>query len=146
MPCQPLSLTLFFSDPNVEAAILEFKVILQRWAQGYGLDPIISHIQNMWTKTMVDPELNQFVSNVSEFMTRAIREPNYVTSQNINTDAEALIDRGRELLNVKYKPDTDAVLDEGQIFIEKLNNDPRSKEVTANFQQFARHLFYDRYV
>ncbi|KAF9901849.1 hypothetical protein EC991_005607 [Linnemannia zychae] len=130
-------------DPNVEAAILEFKVILQRWAQGYGLDPIIDHIQNMWMKTTADPELNQFANNVSRFMTRAVCEPNYVTSQNINADAEVLIDHGRALLNDKYKPDTEAILDEGQIFLEKLNTDPKSKEVAANFQKFAKHLFYD---
>ncbi|KAF9127558.1 hypothetical protein BGW39_005789 [Mortierella sp. 14UC] len=132
-------------DPNVEAAILEFKVILQRWAQGYDLDPIIGHIQNMWIKTTVDPELNQFANNVSGFMTRAVREPNYVTSQFINADVEALIDHGRTLLNDKYKSDAEVVLNEGQIFLEKLNNDPRSKEVAANFQKFAKHIFYDDY-
>ncbi|KAG0282022.1 hypothetical protein BGZ96_000905 [Linnemannia gamsii] len=126
-----------------EAAILEFKVILQRWAQGYGLDPIINHIQHMWSKTMVDPELNQYVNDLSGFMTRAVREPNYVTSEQINSDAEAFINHGQTLLSVKYKADTDAVLQEGQIFLEKLNNDPRSKEVAANFQKFAQHLFYD---
>ncbi|KAG0210940.1 hypothetical protein BGX33_004601 [Mortierella sp. NVP41] len=131
-------------DSNVETAILEFKVILQRWAQGYSMDSIIARIQNMWAKTAVDPELNQYFNNVSGFMTRAVREPNYVTSQHINADAEALIDNGRALLNVKYKPDTEAVLKEGQVFIEKLNTDPRSREVAANFQKFAKHLFYDR--
>ncbi|KAF8943954.1 hypothetical protein BGZ47_004848 [Haplosporangium gracile] len=130
-------------DPNVEAAILEFKVILQRWAQGYGLDPIIGYVQNMWRKTMVDPELNQYLNNLSGFMTRAVREPNYVTSQQINADAEALMNHGQTLLEVKYKPDTEAVLNEGQIFLDKLNNDPKSKEVAANFQKFAKHLFYD---
>ncbi|OAQ35887.1 hypothetical protein K457DRAFT_120648 [Linnemannia elongata AG-77] len=130
-------------DPNVEAAILEFQVILQRWAQGYSLDPIIALIQNIWTKTKVDPELNQFANNLSTFISRAVREPNYVTSQYINADAEALIDYGRALLSAKYKSDTEAVLNEGQIFFEKLNNDPKAKEVAANFQKFAKHLFYD---
>lgn len=129
----------------MEAAILEFQVILQRWAQGYSLDPIIAHIQNLWTKTMADPELKQFANNLSAFMTRAVREPNYVTSQTVNADAEALMDHGRALLNVKYKSDTEAVLNEGQNFFEKLNNDPKAKEVAANFQKFAKHLFYDRY-
>ncbi|ORZ14879.1 hypothetical protein BCR41DRAFT_296853, partial [Lobosporangium transversale] len=131
-------------DPNVEAAIVEFKVILQRWAQGYALDPIIAHIQNMWNKTLVDPELNQYVNNVSNFLTRALREPNYVTSQTINNDGSILIDEGRQLLNVKYKSDTDVIMREGQIFIEKLNTDPRSQEVSANFQKFAHDLFYDK--
>ncbi|KAF9144899.1 hypothetical protein BGX30_011119 [Mortierella sp. GBA39] len=135
--------TKVIQDPNVEAAILEFKVILQRWAQGYGLDPIIAHIQNMWTMTMADPELNQFANDISGFMTRAVREPNYVTSQYINSDAGVLIDNGWALLNIKYKSDTDAVLTEGQIFLEKLNTDPMAKEVAANFQKFATHLFYD---
>ncbi|KAG9062309.1 hypothetical protein KI688_005223 [Linnemannia hyalina] len=135
--------TKVIQDPNMEAAILEFKVILQRWAQGYGLDPIISHIQNMWAMTRADPELNQFANDMSVFMTRAVREPNYMTSQYINSDAGALIDNGRALLNVKYKADTDAVLNEGQIFLEKLNTDPRAQEVAANFQKFATHLFYD---
>lgn len=129
----------------MEAAILEFQVILQRWAQGYSLDPIIALIQNIWTKTKVDPELNQFANNLSAFISRAVREPNYVTSQNINADAGALIDDGRALLSVKYKSDTEAVLNEGQIFLEKLNNDPKAREVAANFQKFAKHLFYDRY-
>ncbi|KAF9148515.1 hypothetical protein BG015_009744 [Linnemannia schmuckeri] len=115
-----------------------------RWAQGYGLDPIIGYVQNMWRKTMTDPELNQFLNNLSEFMTRAVREPNYVTSQHINADAEALMNHGQNLLKVKYKPDTEAVLNEGQIFLDKLNNDPKSKEVAANFQKFAKHLFYDK--
>ncbi|KAG0210665.1 hypothetical protein BGX28_009092 [Mortierella sp. GBA30] len=130
-------------DPNVEAAILEFKIILQRWAQGYSLDPMIAIIQNMWYKARTDPELGHYVDNVSSFMTRAIREPNYLASQSINSDASTLIDRGQILLNSKYKPDTDALFQEGQVFIEKLNNDPKSKEVAANFQQFANHLFYD---
>ena len=130
----------------MEAAIFEFRVILQRWAQGYSLDPIIASIQNMWTKTMADQELNQFANSLSGFMTRVVREPNYVTSQHINTDAEVLIDQGRTLLNAKYKADTETILTEGQIFLEKLNNDPMAREVAANFQKFAKHLFYDRYV
>ncbi|KAF9570996.1 hypothetical protein EC968_001137 [Mortierella alpina] len=132
-------------DPNVEAAIIEFKVILQRWAQGYGLDPMIAIIQSMWYKTKTDPELGHFVDSVSGFMNKAVREPNYVTSQSINSDATMLIDNGQMLLNHKYKPDTDALLQEGQIFIDKLNNDPKSREVSANFQKFANHLFYDRH-
>lgn len=119
-------------------------MILQRWAQGHSLNLIIQLIQNMWTKTQVDPELSQYMDNVSSFLTKAVREPNYVTSTSINSDAEVLIDNGQALFNVKYKPDTDALFDEGHVFITKLNNDPRSKEVAANFQKFATHLCYDR--
>ncbi|KAG0351987.1 hypothetical protein BG005_008538 [Podila minutissima] len=132
-------------DPNVETATVEFKVILQRWAQGHDLDPIIQLIQNMWTKTQIDPELSQYVDNVSSFLTKAVREPNYVTSTAINLDAEVLIDNSQTLFNVKYKPDMDALFDEGHVFITKLNSDPRSKEVAANFQKFATHLCYDRH-
>ncbi|KAF9207971.1 hypothetical protein BGZ59_010850 [Podila verticillata] len=132
-------------DPNVEAATIEFKVILQRWAQGHSLDPMIRLIQNMWTKTQVDPELNQYMDNVSTFLTKAIREPNYVASTSINSDAAVLIDNGQALMNVKYKPDMDALFNEGQVFMTKLNNDPRSKEVAANFQKFATHLCYDKH-
>lgn len=136
--------TKVIHDPNVEAAIIEFKVILQRWAQGYGLDPMIVLVQNMWQRTRTDPELSQYVDNLSVFLTKALREPNYVTSQNINQDASMLIDHGRALLTNKYKADTDALMQEGQIFIEKLNNDPKSREVAANFQKFSKDLFYDK--
>ena len=119
-------------------------MILQRWAQGHGLDPMIQLIQNMWTKTQVDPELNQYMDNVSTFLTKAIREPNYLASTSINSDAQVLIDNGQALMNAKYKPDMDALFDEGHVFVTKLNNDPRSKEVAANFQKFATHLCYDK--
>ncbi|KAG0368065.1 hypothetical protein BC939DRAFT_412617 [Gamsiella multidivaricata] len=133
------------NDSNVEAAIIEFKVILQRWAQGYTLDPMIELVQSMWHRTMVDPDLSQFVDQLSIFMSKAVREPNYVTSDAINSDASTLIDHGQTLLKVKYRADTEALLNEGQIFIEKLNNDPKSREVSAQFQKFASDLFYDKH-
>ena len=105
---------------------------------------MIAIIQSMWYKTHTDPELSRFVDNVSAFMNKAVREPNYVTSQSINSDATTLIDNGQMLLNHKYKPDADALFQEGQIFLDKLNNDPKSKEVSTNFQKFANHLFYDK--
>ncbi|KAF9985120.1 hypothetical protein BGZ65_011666 [Modicella reniformis] len=117
------------SDPNVETAIIEFKVILQRWAQGYSLDPIIAIIHNVWQRTMVDPELRL----------------NYVTSETINDDASVLMDQGRSLMSVKYKADTEALLQEGKMFIEKLNNDAKSREVATTFQKFANDLFYDKH-
>ncbi|KAG0346061.1 hypothetical protein BG004_002521 [Podila humilis] len=132
------------NDPNVEAAIIEFKVILQRWAQGHALEPMILLIQKMWANTQVDPELNQYFNNVSAFFNKALREPSYVTSSSINAEAGALIDHGQTLLKTKYKPDTDSLFAEGQIFVTKLNNDPRSREVASNFQKFARHLCYDK--
>ncbi|KAI1321580.1 hypothetical protein EDD11_003060 [Mortierella claussenii] len=130
-------------DPNVEAATVEFKVILQRWAQGYSLDPMIAIIQQMWDRSRTDPDLNEYFNLVSTFMTKAIREPNYVTSQAINEDSSALLEAGQVLMNVKYRGDTEALMQEGQTFVSKLNNDPRSREVAATFQQFARHLLYD---
>ncbi|KAF8940332.1 hypothetical protein EDD21DRAFT_103418 [Dissophora ornata] len=130
-------------DPDVESAIVEFKVILQRWAQGYGLDPMIALIQSMWNKTKLDPELNEYFDMVSGFMNKAVREPNYVTSKTINEDANALIDIGQGLMNVKYKPETNTLIEEGQMFLDKLTSDPRSNEVAANFQKFANDLFYN---
>ncbi|KAG0237230.1 hypothetical protein BGW42_001497 [Actinomortierella wolfii] len=131
-------------DPNVNAAVLEFKVLMQRWAQGYPLDPMIQIIQKMWKLTLTDPELRKYMDNVSHFMSKVVREPNYVTSQNVNADGELLIDQGQALMNVKYKSDTDALMHEIRTFVDKLNTDPRSREVSDRFQSFAKHLLYDK--
>ncbi|KAG0307291.1 hypothetical protein BGZ98_000631 [Dissophora globulifera] len=132
------------SDPNVESAIIEFKIILQRWAQGYPLDPLITLVKSMWIKAMEDPELNQYMNSVGIFMAKAMREPDYVTSSAINNDANGLIDQGNTLLRVKYKTDTDAILNESQTFFQMLNTDPKAQEVAANFRRFASDLFYDK--
>ncbi|KAF9583502.1 hypothetical protein BGW38_009326 [Lunasporangiospora selenospora] len=134
-----------FHDPNVEAATVEFKIILQRWAQGHSLDPMIDTIHQLWQKTNHDPELDQYMDNVGQFMGKAVREPNYITSEVIDKDAEALMDQGNKLLSRKYKPYTDKLLEEGEIFVHKLNTDPRSKEVADSFHQFSSHLFYDKH-
>ncbi|KAK3821050.1 MAG: hypothetical protein J3Q66DRAFT_332535 [Benniella sp.] len=133
------------SDPNVEQAIIEFKVILQRWAQDHSLDPMIALVQDMWQRAWADQDLSNYFNEVSTFMTKAVREPNYVTSQEINDDASILIDQGQTLLNIKYKADTDALMQEGKIFIEKLNDDPQSREVAAAFRHFANDLLYDKH-
>ncbi|KAG0225955.1 hypothetical protein B0O80DRAFT_503346 [Mortierella sp. GBAus27b] len=132
------------ADQNVESAIVEFKVILQRWAQGYSLDPLIDVIHNIWQKTVVDQELNQYFNEISGFMMRVLREPDYATSQAINDDASLLIDQGQTLATDKYKDDVDALVYEGKTFLENLTNDPKSKEVAAMFQKFARDLLYDK--
>jgi len=77
-------------------------------------------------------------------LTRVFREPNYVTSQAINDDASNLIDIGRELGNIKYRSDAEALLHEGRTFIDKLNNDPKSREVSEIFRKFASDLLYDK--
>jgi len=132
------------ADSNVESAIIEFKVILQRWAQGYSLDPMIGLIQEMWERTVEDQELNQFINEVSSFMARALREPNYVTSQGINDDASVLIDQGRSMISAKYRGDVEVLLHEGKTFIDNLNNDPKSREVAEIFRKFASDLLYDK--
>jgi len=117
---------------------------LQRWAQGHSLDPMIGLVQDMWQRALTDQDLSRYFSDISTFMAKAVREPNYVTSQEINDDASILIDQGQTLLNIKYKDDTDALMHEGKIFIEKLNDDPQSREVAAAFRHFANDLLYDK--
>ncbi|KAF9099187.1 hypothetical protein BGX27_000656 [Mortierella sp. AM989] len=131
-------------DPNVDAATTEFKTILERWAQGYSLDPMIELVQYLWKRAARDPLLSGYLDTVSTFMNRALREPNYMTSQAINREADDLIDQGHTLFRVKYKADTDALLNEGQNFAEKLGSDPMVRQVAECFQRVASTLFYDK--
>jgi hypothetical protein len=105
---------------------------------------MIGLVQDMWQRALTDQDLSRYFSDISTFMAKAVREPNYVTSQEINDDASILIDQGQTLLNIKYKDDTDALMHEGKIFIEKLNDDPQSREVAAAFRHFANDLLYDK--
>ncbi|KAF9347771.1 hypothetical protein BGX26_000762 [Mortierella sp. AD094] len=131
-------------DPNVEAATIEFKTILERWAQGYSLDPMIELVKNMWESARQDPQLSQYFDSVSFFISRAVREPYYVTSDAIDRDTELLLDQGQTLLKVKYRLDTDALMSEAHNFLEKLSTDPMVRQVADNFQKVAKNMFYNK--
>ncbi|KAF9159089.1 hypothetical protein DFQ26_006930 [Actinomortierella ambigua] len=132
-------------DANVNAAAVEFKVLLQRWAQGYSLDPLINQIQWLWEKAHQDPELRQYLDNISHFVSKAVREPNYVTNGPVlQADTDQLIDQGQALMNVKYRPETESLVQEARTFVDLLNTDPRSREVSERIQGLAKDLLYDK--
>ncbi|KAF9922272.1 hypothetical protein FBU30_007632 [Linnemannia zychae] len=131
-------------DPNVNAAIVEFKYILQRWAQGYSPDPIVDQLQHLWRETVSDDGFNKYIDQVSRFLTRAIRDPRYVNSHYINADAGALIDRGRVILYGKCRHDIDMLLEEIEVFLDRLNTDPKSVELATNFEKIVKHLLYNK--
>ncbi|KAF9972557.1 hypothetical protein BGZ73_004308 [Actinomortierella ambigua] len=137
--------TKITDDANVNAAAVEFKVLLQRWAQGYSLDPLIDQIKILWSKARHDPELRQYLDNVSTYVSKIVREPNYVTSSStVQADTDQLIQHGQELMNVKYQPETESLVHEVRMFVQQLNTDPRSREVSERMQKLAKDLLYDK--
>ncbi|KAF9393821.1 hypothetical protein BGX21_010610 [Mortierella sp. AD011] len=133
------------NDPNLSAAATEFKTILERWAQDYSLDPMIDLIKKLWQRGRQDPQLSQYLDNVSYFITLVVREPNYVTSDaTIDRDVELLLDQGQTLFKAKYRLETDDLLSEVQAFMEKLTTDPMAQQVAENIQKVSNDLFYDK--
>ncbi|KAF9188298.1 hypothetical protein BGZ49_003959, partial [Haplosporangium sp. Z 27] len=131
------------NDPNVEMAIVEFKTILERWAQGYSLDPIISLVQDLWRRAKEDPDMSQYMDNVSIYLTKAIRDPEYTRSEAVDRDTETIFNQGEALFKGKYREDTNALLNETQNFVDNLSSDPLVKRTADIFQRISKVLFYN---
>ncbi|KAI8366790.1 uncharacterized protein BYT42DRAFT_504682 [Radiomyces spectabilis] len=125
-------------------AELELKTILEDWAQGLSLDPLIQTLKNVLDNVRNDQNLRTYKDDVARYLQRLLKEPNYVTDPASTDDGKALIERGREVTEGRYRGDFDALTTEGRRFTQSIAEDPMAKELNERFTRIHQDLWFDK--
>lgn len=129
---------------NLQKATDDFKVIMERYANGTSSDPLWNQVENLASSARKDEELRGWFKSMDNYIRRCLLEEGYVLDEASNTDWDRLYEQGRYLLRNKYRGTTDKIIDEARFFIDQFDQDPQNKEFGLAVQQLFNHLGQDQ--
>ncbi|KAK7046706.1 hypothetical protein R3P38DRAFT_2607706 [Favolaschia claudopus] len=119
------------STPLFDAAV-DFKVILERFASGFSLDPLLrifksTVIDILTAPTETSGEVKRYFADLNRWFERALAEPQFVSSRLGTRTLEELYDAGILLLaseaHAQWAQDVRLLLAEAQTFVHALEED-----------------------
>lgn len=132
------------------------------FADGKPLDDIHSAVKKVVHDVQSDEDLRSFYSDVSNFLNRALKQKDFVTSDAADAEAHELYDRSTTLLQEKkdaYQPDMEALFREITSFLDAICQDRDNRRVIeaskkvfndlvildsqGNFKGFKRRVVHD---
>ncbi|KAI9497518.1 hypothetical protein BDB00DRAFT_784840 [Zychaea mexicana] len=131
------------ADHNLSAAQDEIKAIIEDWAQGRSLDPLIHGVDILIKDVKSDPDLRQCYDQSTQYLRRLLQEPNYVNNDQSTEDGKYLINRMRELTRDRHRDHTDFLINEAKAYMSSLEDDPMARELEMRFKQIHNDLWLD---
>ncbi|KLO05644.1 hypothetical protein SCHPADRAFT_1002788 [Schizopora paradoxa] len=137
-------------DPSLGRALEDIRIILERFASGYSLDPLLTTIFEAVNDIAGSPEqsaqeAHEFFGRVGSWLDRALSTPDWASSRAGRKEAEDLYDQGMEVLgrDGAVSDDLNRMLDEADTFIEAMKNDRTTRRLVSALSscsdQFSRY-------
>ncbi|RCI03683.1 DNA ligase (ATP) [Rhizopus stolonifer] len=118
----------------------EFKTLVETWAQGKSIDPLLHGLQDVIKDAHQDPELREYYHSVMDYIKRLVREPGYAES---TTEGERLMDRGRQVIKGNYKDHLNFLSNESRSYLNLIAKDPVARELSDRLAKIHRDLWMD---
>jgi hypothetical protein len=131
-------------ESNREKAERELKTIIELWAQGQSIDPLLRGVQDVMRDTQNDEHIRDFYHNVVQYIDRLIREPDYVNNDEATEEGKRLMDRGDEIVKGRYREHLEYLQTEGRKLINFMAEDQIAKELNHRIATIHRDLWMDR--
>lgn len=96
---------------NVQQALSEIRMLLERFANGRSLDTIGEPMRVLYKDAQQDERLKHWFHDIDEFVRESLLQPGYILDDQCNERARQLGDVGREFYDGKYKGDFDKLFD-----------------------------------
>lgn len=96
------------------------------------MDDVQNAFKDVYRDIENDDDLRDFYDDVVQFLNRAIKDKDYVTSDAADNEAHRLYDRSTELLGTKqehYRPDVEHLFEEIKDYGDAIKNDKANKRV-----------------
>ncbi|ORY97860.1 hypothetical protein BCR43DRAFT_437417, partial [Syncephalastrum racemosum] len=132
------------SDPNWTAAEQEIKTILEDWAQGKSLDPVIRAFHHIAVSIKEDPEVHKRYQEVADYIRRLLREPGYLQDDKSTQDGRELVQRAREVTQERHTKEFNELNEEAKSFFKAIEQDPMAQELNDRVRQIHNDLWFDR--
>ncbi|KAL7751249.1 hypothetical protein RI367_003455 [Sorochytrium milnesiophthora] len=130
-------------DANVFQASLELKSIIEDFASGQSLNPLLDALFTLYGAMNADLYCRDYVHDVKAFLGRALREPEYLDTPLFSDRLTVLMDRGRRLLREHHRDETDAVLNELDSFMVAFESDKLTSALARDITALSESVMYN---
>lgn len=128
---------------NIDNVIHSSKRLVEKFANGNSLDPLINAVRDFGSHVREDNEMRDYLEQLREFIHKSIRDTSFIQSEQYDQQASELLDRGQYEMKERYRDDSERVLDEAKSFSQGFQEDELNQELASDLQQLTSSLFLD---
>lgn len=130
-------------DPQYNQASLEFRALLERFANGQSMQPLWDAIDQMYTDAREDEGLRNWYHRANEYIHKVLLEPGYILDDDSTKEGERLRDDGRQYFDHKYKPHFKTLGNEISHFFTAMGDDPLNQRFGEDWKRLTKDLLFD---
>ncbi|KAF8749124.1 hypothetical protein RHS01_10322 [Rhizoctonia solani] len=131
------------SDPSLRLATRELRTLLERFANGQSMDPILDATGALWDDAQKDEGLRAWFRKMDEYVRKVLLEPGYVLQPQCNDRGREIREEGRQFFDHKYKGHKDNLFDSIQRWFNAMGDDPLNKRFGEDWKRLTRDLLFD---
>ncbi|CAE6364948.1 unnamed protein product [Rhizoctonia solani] len=131
------------SDPSLRLATRELRTLLERFANGQSMDPILNATGALWDDAQKDEELRAWFRKLNEYVHQVLLEPGYVLQPQCNSRGNEIREEGHRFFDHKYKAHKDNLFDSIQHWFTAMSDDPLNKRFGEDWQRLTKDLLFD---
>ncbi|KAL9544020.1 hypothetical protein MBANPS3_007837 [Mucor bainieri] len=124
-------------------AAYEAKTIIEDWAQGKSLDPILQQFTEISGKLKQDDNLKNLMHKIIAYVQKMLQEPGYLSGDESTEEGSKLVDEVRSSALEEYKPQVKSMIQESSGIIKAVSDDPISQKIAEKVKAIHDHLWYD---
>ncbi|TFK47462.1 hypothetical protein OE88DRAFT_1636556 [Heliocybe sulcata] len=128
---------------SIQTATAELRTLLERFANGQSMDPIIDAFNQLAEDARRDEELRNWFKSVDGYVRKVLLEPGFVIEPQCNREANELKDSGRRFYDEKYKSHFDNLFNTIGNWFRAMGDDPLNKRFGNDWARLTRDLLFD---
>jgi hypothetical protein len=130
-------------DPAYNAASLQFRTLLERFANGRSMQPLWDAVDQMYTDAREDEGLRNWYHRANEYIHKVLLEPGYILDDDSTREGERLRDDGRQYFDHKYKGHFKNLGHETADFFTAMGDDPLNARFGEDWKRLTKDLLFD---
>lgn len=128
---------------HLETAEADLKTLIERFANGTSMDPLLEAIRQIYKDSESDPELKDWFRSVDKYIRNCLQEDGYIMADISSKDGRRLYDHGHYLLRQKYRLHVNRIVDEAKFLGDQFEQDSMNKEFGLAVQKLFKDLGQD---
>ncbi|KAK0545215.1 hypothetical protein OC861_006414 [Tilletia horrida] len=130
------------SNEHLDEAIKNLRSIIETFANGKSLDPLIDSVKKIYDDVKEDERLSNFWNDIDAYVERLLFDEGYVTSSKASRQADELYEKAQKLLetNAGWKRDAQALNEQLREYGDALSSDEETTEFLDALQDLNEDL------
>ncbi|KAI8393277.1 uncharacterized protein BYT42DRAFT_680 [Radiomyces spectabilis] len=131
-------------DDHWSKVEIEVKTILEDWAQGQSLNPLVENVKQVMQDIKEDEKLRDYIQEWTDYIHRLLKETGYVDEEASTKDGEKLVEKGRQVVKERYRGHVNQLIDHARSYTNAMAEDPISKDINSVFKAIHQDLWFDQ--